>query len=332
MEINRYHIYLSSSKRQTGTIEDYSIALKRPIILKNPHHYFKVIIKECTLPYTFQQVNNNYNKFKYTLTRNGFLYPERTLSLTNGNYTILTLLKELSSKLKEDISSYVVGYNPDFNFTYDRNSMFCTFALKNDNVSSNSITIIPLQNQISTMVGIVNECSFGNNGANNFNCSSTQPVNVSPITSIFIRSETLKQSNLSTENIINRDDTSDILLQIPILQQPTSWIQYQNELNIENQIVNGIINDIQLYLSDNRSYSLDLRGIDWSCMLTIIEYEGIEEMHFKESRNVFKNNLQGINDILNEGINMNSFTMNQGIPVVNDVNNPSHPPHTQKEK
>jgi hypothetical protein len=88
MEINRYHIYLSSAKKQQGIIEDYTIALKRPIVLKNPHHYFKVIIKEATIPYTFQQVNNNYNKFKYSLLRNGFQHPERTILLTNGTYTI----------------------------------------------------------------------------------------------------------------------------------------------------------------------------------------------------------------------------------------------------
>lgn len=300
MEINRYHLYLSSSKRQSGSIEDYNIALKRPIILKNPHHYFKVIIKEATIPYTFQQVNQNYNKFQYRLVRNGFQYPDKIITLANGNYTILTLLKELASKLKEDISVCAGGYIPDFEFTYDRNSMFCKFELKNDGISSNTITILPLVDQISTMLGVVQISSFGNNAAVDFACSSTQPVNVSPITSIFIRSETLKQSNLSTENIINTDDTSDILCQIPILQQPTSWLQYQNELNIENQIINSIINDVNLYLSDNRSYSLDLRGIDWSCMITIVEYEGYEEAHFKEHRSIFKNNLTDINEILSE--------------------------------
>jgi hypothetical protein len=311
MEINRYHLYLSSSKRQSGSLEDYYIALKRPIILKNPHHYFKVVIKEATIPYTFQQVNANYCRFKYCLQHNGFLHPDRTISLSFGNYTILTLLKELSSKLAQDISSYVAGYSPTFNFTYDRNSMFCTFALVNDGASSNTITILPLAEQISTMLGVVTQCSFGNAGATLFQCSSTQPVNVSPITSIFIRSETLKQSNLSTENIVTRDDTSDILLQIPILNQPTAWIQYQNELNIENQVVNAIINDVNLYLSDNRSYSLDLRGIDWSCMLTIIEYQGAEETHFTENRNIFRGDLQPINDILSEGLQLKS-----GIPVL----------------
>lgn len=323
MEINRYHLYLSSSKRQTGKIEDYNIALKRPIILKNPHHYFKILVKEATIPYTFQQVNSNYNKFKYNIMRNSFQHPDRTIQISNGNYTILTLLKELSSKLSLDISSYIAGYIPSFNFTYDRNSMFCAFGIKNDGISSNTITIIPLQDQISTMLGIVSQNSFGNSGSTLFSCSSSQPVNISPITSIFIRSETLKQSNLSTENIVNRDDSSDILVQIPILNQPTSWLQYMNELNIENIVVNSIINDVNLYLSDNRSYSLDLRGIDWSCMLTIIEYEGVEEAHFTENRNVFKNGISQVSDILNEGSGLN-----KGIPQVKD----RVPLHTPMEK
>ena len=319
MEVNRYHLYLSSSKRQAGTIEDYSIALKRPILLKNPHHYFKIIVKEATIPYTFQQVNPSYNKFSYRLLRNGFQYPDKTFSLASGNYTILTLLKEIASKLALDITSYVAGYSPVFKFTYDRNSMFCTFALVNDGVSSNIITILPLTDQVSTMVGVVTNSSFGNNGSTVFSCSSSQPVNVSPITSVYVRSESLKQSNLSTENLVNRDDSSDILLQIPITQQPTSWIQYQNELNIENQIVNGVINDVSLYLSDNRSYGLDLRGIEWSCMLTIIEYEGQEESHFTESRNSLRRDLQPINDLIHPSI------MTQGVPIVQEA-------HIQKGK
>jgi hypothetical protein len=306
MEINRYHLYLSSSKRQTGSIEDYSISLKRPIILKHPHHYFRVILKQVTIPYTFQQVNSNYNKFIYSLFHNGVQHHARTITINNGNYTILSLLKELSIKLTQDITSYIAGYSPDFNFTYDRNTMFCSFALKND--AGTTLAILPLQDQVSTMIGVMSLCSFGNGTI----CSSTQPVNVSPITSIFVRSETLKQSNLSTENLVNRDDTSDILLQIPILNQPTSWIQYQNELNIENQVVNGVINDISLYLSDNRSYNLDLRGIDWSCMLTIVEYEGVEEEHFTRNRLSLNRGIQQINDMLSE----NELT--KGAPVIID--------------
>ena len=305
MEINRYHLYLSSSKRQTGSIEDYSISLKRPIILKNPHHYFKIIVKEATIPYTFQQINANYNKFSYRLLHNGVQHPDRTISLNSGNYTILSLLKELAFRLTQDIATYSV-FSPQFDLTYDRNSMFCSFSLTND--VGTTLTILPLQDQISTMIGVVNECSFGNGTS----CSSTQPVNVSPITSIFVRSETLKQSNFSTENLVNRDDTSDILLQIPILNQPTSWIQYQNELNIENVVVNGVINDISLYLSDNRSYDLNLRGIDWSCMLTIIEFEGVEEEHFTQSRMSLNRGLQQINDILSEG------ELTKGAPVITD--------------
>lgn len=291
MEVNRYHLYLSSAKRQTGSIEDYSVALKRPIFLKNPHHYFKVIVKEATIPYTFQQINSNYNKFSYRLLHNGVQHPDRTINITSGNYTVLSLLKELASKLTEDIAVYT-AFVPQFDFTYDRNQMFCRFSL-----TTGLISMLPLQDQVSTMLGVVSECSFGNG----VSCSSTQPVNVSPITSIFVRSETLKQSNLSTENLVNRDDTSDILLQIPILNQPTSWIQYQNELNIENQIVNGVINDVNLYLSDSRSYGLDLRGIDWSCMLTIIEYQGVEESHFTDSRNSLNRGIHQIGEILSEG-------------------------------
>ena len=146
-EINRFHIYTSSCKRTSGSIEDYDLILRRPIILQNPHHYFKVIVKEVTIPYTFQQVNDNFNQFKYRLTRGATTYPDRTLTITNGNYTILSLITEVTAQLNTDIHTYLPTYTPVFTWTYDRNNMFVTFSLTPD-ATNTTITILPLKDQI----------------------------------------------------------------------------------------------------------------------------------------------------------------------------------------
>jgi hypothetical protein len=138
-------------------------------------------------------------------------------------------------------------------------------------------------------------------------------VNVSPITSIYIRSGSLKQPNLSTENLVDSDDISDILCQIPILNQPTSWIQYLNDLTIENKVMNASINDLNLYLTDNRSYSLNLRGIDWSCLLTVIEIEPPLEASFHQARADIRQGLTSVNEIIaNE-------QLRKGAPTVKEV-------------
>lgn len=312
-EINRFHIYTSSCKRTSGTIEDYNLILKRPIILANAHHYFKVIVKQATIPYTFQQINNNFNRFSYVLTRGATTYAQRTFTITNGNYNINTLLAEVKTKLLADVQALLPAYSPTFNFTYDRDTMFVSFALTPD-ATTTTFVIKPLTDQVSTMLGVVSDTSFGNVGAVITTGSSTQPVNVSPITSLYVRSGTLKQSNLSTENLIDQDDISDILVQIPIMGQPTSWIQYLNDLNIENKVLNSSINDLNLYLTDNRSYSLDLRGIDWSCVLTLIEIEPPMEQSFHDARDDIRRGLTSVNEIIQQA------ELQKGVPKAKELN------------
>lgn len=313
-EVNRFHIYMGSQLRQSGTIEDYSYILQRPIILSNPHHYFKVIVKQATIPYTFQQVNDNYNQFQYKMIRNSIDYGVRTLNILNGNYTILSLITQVQNQLLTDIDTLILGYVPTFNWTYDRDQMAVIFSFTPDAFNT-SFTIYNLDNQVNTMLGVTVDSTFSNTGALVTTCSSNQPVNVSPITSLFIRSGSLKQSDLSRENIVTQDDISDILVQISILNQPTSWITYLNELNIENRILNGTINDLNIYLSDNRSYTLDLRGIDWSCVLTIIEVAPLEE----DSFGIVRRDLKSSNQLV--GDSMKLVPLQSGIAIPEDLTN-----------
>jgi hypothetical protein len=299
MEINRFHIYTSSSKKQSGTNEDYNITLRRPIILQNPHHYFKCIVKQATIPYTFQQVNDNFNQFSYVMERGGITYPQKTFTIANGNYTINTLITEVINKWVANIATYLPAYSPTFNFTYDRNNMFITFSFTAD-ATNTSFTIKPIANNISTMMGVVVDTIFNNVGVIVTAGISSQPVDVSPITSIYVRSDTLKQNYLSSENIVSSDDVSDILCQIPLLGQPTSWIQYLNDLNIENRLANEVIGDVNLYLSDNRSYGLNLRGIPWSCMITIIEIAPPQETYIGDIRRDIRHGVSSVGDVVEQ--------------------------------
>lgn len=306
-EINRFHIYTSSCKRTSGSIEDYNLILRRPIILQNPHHYFQVIVKQATIPYTFQQVNDNFNRFSYILTRGATTYPQRTFSIANGNYNINSLIAEVQSKWVADIQTFLPSYTPAFVWTYDRDNMFVTFSFTAD-ATNTTFTIKPLTDQVNTMLGVVTDTSFSNVASVVTTGISTQPVNISPITSIYIRSGTLKQSNLSTENLVDSDDTSDILCQIPIFGQPTTWIQYSNELDIINRVLNSSINDLNLYLTDNRSYSLNLRGIDWSCMMTVVEVEPPMEGQFHQARADIRYGLTSVNDVIQQN------QLQKGVP------------------
>lgn len=298
----------------SGSIEDYDVVLKRPLLLSASHHYFKVIIKQATIPYTFRQIDMGYNQLQYRLIRSGVDHGLRTLTITNGNYNINTLLTEVKSQMAADISTYLPSYSPVLVWTYNRDTMFVTFSFTADNTTT-SFTIYALADQVATMLGVGQSITFSSVGGIVTPASSSQPVNISPITSIYIRSGSLKQSDLSRENIVNKDDTCDVLVQIPLYNQPTSWIQYSNELTIENRVLNTIINDMNLYLTDNRSYALNLRGIDWSCLMTVIEIAPTQNDIHSQVHNDLRFNSQDVGEALKQ------VEMRAGFPEVEDQKN-----------
>ena len=74
-----------------------------------------------------------------------------------------------------------------------------------------------------------------------------------------------------------QDDFSDILVRLPVLTIGTTFIQYVNQEDVSNRIKNDFIDQIELYLTDNRSYiPLSLAGLSWMCVLEITELEGHE--------------------------------------------------------
>jgi len=277
MEVARYHMYLDSDQRATGSNEDYTFFLKRPILLSHPLHYFRIIIKEAVIPYTFQTVTSGYNTLKYVLQRGATTYPVSTITIPNGNYNINDLITIVNTYLTKDVYGLTSGYSPIISMVYNRATMLVTFSITNHDSVITYITIQPntgIGNGVATMLGIGTAITFGYSGTNvDTIATSTQPVNTSPITNVFIRSGTLKQAQ-TVENLTtgNYSDFSDILQLIPIYNQPVSWIHYLNELNIENRLTNTIISEMNLYLTDNRGYAgFNLQNIPWSCTVTIIE-------------------------------------------------------------
>jgi len=270
-EIARYHVYTSSAVASTGSA--YTFYLHKPIILKHPSHYFKLLIKQCVIPYSFQAVNSNYNKLIYTLVRGSSVYPNRTVTIPNGNYSVYDLINAVINALTVDMQS-VASFTPQLVFTYSPDTTLITFAITNYDAVLTSVAFQGDSNQIGSMMGVISSISFGYSATNvPFTATGQQPVNCSPITQLYIRSNTLKQRQ-NVENLVagQYNDYSNIVGVVPVYSQPKSWINFY-DLNIENDLNNQEINEIQLFLTDNRNAStnLSLNGLNWNCCLTFIE-------------------------------------------------------------
>lgn len=275
-EVARYHIYTSSAVTNNGS--QYSFYIKKPILLTHPSHYFKVILKQVTIPYSWQAVNPAYNKLNYILTRGATTYPQQQIAIPSGNYSIYDLLTQVQTGLASSIQT-LSGFIPTFTWSYSSDNSKVTFNVTNNDSVLTTITLLADTNQVGIMLGISSNISFGYTVGNvNTTATSTQPVNCCPVNQIFIRSNTLKQQQ-NVENLIagQYNDYSNILGVAPVYTQPKSLIQFY-DLNIENHLVNDVINEIQLFLTDNRSPNtpLDLQGLNWSCCMTIIEIRHLD--------------------------------------------------------
>jgi hypothetical protein len=277
IEVNRYHLFLSSSSSSSSS--NFSFILKKPIILTHPSHYFKLIVKQVSIPYAFQNVNPNYNTLKYTITRNNTTYSSQIVTINNGNYNVYDLLNAVSNSLTSSISSLISGFTPIFNFTYNTDTMLASFNLTNNDSIATSITLYSDLNQVGSMLGISSNISFGYNASNLQTTGySISPVNCSPISQIFIRSTTLKQGqNVEFLNSSQYTDYSNILAVVPLFTQPRSWVQFY-DLNLECDLINNTINEINLFLTDSRNnlLNLDLKGLGWNCTITLIEARHID--------------------------------------------------------
>jgi hypothetical protein len=224
------------------------------------------------------------------MTRTAFTpISNASISVSPGNYTINSLLAAVSTALSNDVQSRTAfGYSPNFVFSYTSATLKVSFQVTGTDSNTTLFTFKPsslLLGGLAYNMGITSPSgvSFGYTNYVVYTVGySNALVNIAPITAVFIRAMTLTQ-NMSYEFIANKDDFSDILIQIPIGTVGGTIIQYENQSDIRVQIKNDYIDQLQLYLSDNRSFSLantGLNGLDWSCVIEFIE---IESMTLKDN-------------------------------------------------
>ena len=316
--INKYHLYLESTQRTSGTNENAVYRLSRPIFKSNPFNHFDIAVVQSNIPYSFFNITNQngaYSSMQWYVAR-GVSYPStiyivgspsapRTVTVPNGNYTILSLITAIQSGIIGDLTSNFPTFpTPTFTWTYNRDTLTVNFVLTGTDGTPTTYYFMPssvAHGGLAYNMGITSLLSFGydssnvsqpTNIINNVKTSGANgqsAINVAPITSILIRSSTLQQ-NKSYEFIAITDDISDILVRVPILTVGTTFLQYVNEGNISNQIKNEFIDEVNLYLTDNRSYNpISLAGLSWMCVLEIKEIEGHENrenMAYQMMKNV----------------------------------------------
>jgi hypothetical protein len=227
------------------------------------------------LPYSFSQVNStNYNlPYSYTDTNGaGHTFNSTTMNIPTGNYNINVLQSQMVTSLLADIllnlpSSTLSAAN--FVFTYNAQTGFTSMTM-----TGLAYTVsITLNFSTSYVLGIMNGFPQANQTFGTaIVLTSPNKVIVNPITSVYLRSESLKFQN-NYEAIVQSYQNSDIVAKIPITTLPNSIVYYRNDA--KSMISNKFIPSLNLYLSDNlsTSYTLDMQGVNYGITIQLDEVQ-----------------------------------------------------------
>lgn len=311
--LKNYNFFLDSSQRDEGDLPNYfSIVLRRPIIKTNKKSMFRVRIPSVVIPFSFSQVNSTNNKLTYIINNDTYQY-----TIPNGNYNINDLLTEI----KKDIENS----NPvKLDFNYNISTSKCILAFNNTMTIPTTLTIplIPSNKILLLMMGFTSSIELSVININNAliftNASSNQVVNVSPSKTLFIRSETLTQ-NTNFESLVDKNENTDILLQIPIYTGFNTFINYHDQSSdLFADIINTTIDKINLYITDSTSYDVlppDSGLLNWFIQINIQEIYTPHEIdtRYIEDNTIKETDTQPIKDTKEEE--------KQRSNIINDLTN-----------
>jgi|688.fasta_scaffold310681_3 hypothetical protein len=268
--ISTYNVFLNSLNRTSGTSDNFRMQLFRPIALKSPNNWFECRVGSVEIPYTFKLINSSNNVIDFQFTRGSTT--TSTITIAPGNYNIIQLLDEIKLELVAKIQA-LRSYTAPLEFTYDRSTGHATFSIVGTDSTATSITIINNSPVFMKCIGMINTFTFSYATPSvRTNAESVQNVNVFQNPAIYVRSESLIQTQNIEALVGTTSELSDILAKIQVNVIPQTMIQWTNPTDLKLEITNKIIDEISLYLGSSTSYSLDLGNLDWAIRLTFEEH------------------------------------------------------------
>lgn len=267
--LKTYKLYLNSEQATqivSGRTDYVKWTLKNKILLSHPHNHFKVRILSAVLPYSFYQFPTTVVSGFYTHNAGNNFF---SFTIPEGNYDILTL----QAQFKTLLEAVTHPHQWTFNFTYDGSYGFASFAFTS---SQDFIFTFAYNANLWKAFGFAptETFVFGNNPAT-VKTSSRHCV-VHQVHTLHIRSDTLNQITGNQEAIVEPIDYSDILTEILLYTSPNSYIQFERYDNVYVQINNPAIDVIQLYITNNITFSVSL-NLDWIVTLEINEHSPDEK-------------------------------------------------------
>ena len=269
-----YTFYVSSDKRQSGTNTDMNIQMSQIITRQARNSHFVATVHGATIPFSFYQLSSDITALPVVIQQGGNFF-STTLNMTVGNYSTVSVLDELATKLTAICTGTIspcVSFTPTFNFVYNTTTSKSTLSLLSvlPNTSPENTSVIYLQFASNPSLGLFFGFAFNTTISIGLSATGSKLAVANPVSYLLLRSPSLRQYK-NREWIVEQDVFSDILYHIPIQTNVNTYINWYGDSHPVS-LVNDTISNLNFYLTTNLSYTaIDLQDIPWSFRMTISE-------------------------------------------------------------
>lgn len=267
-EIQRYTFHVNSDKRTSGTNTDMTLTVKDTISLKAIDSVFYIDVHSANVPFSFYQLSTDIQTLQCVFTDTFGTPKTANIVMTAGNYTTVSVLDELSTRLiamAQVSSGTYVGFTPVLAFTYSSTTSKSTLVMTSPANASIQMNFASNLN-LGTFFGFDTNRTI----SSALSVTSSNICVANPVNYLLIRSGNLQQ-RWNREFIVESDTFSDILYRVPVGTGQNTWLQHLADTD-PVEISNDNISSINIYLTTNLTYSpIDLQGISWAISFSIIE-------------------------------------------------------------
>lgn len=286
--IAQYTFYVSSDKRQSGTNTDMNIQLSQIITRQAKNSQFVATVHGVTIPFSFYQLSSDIQALSVTISQGSNIFVG-TLNMTVGNYSTVSVLEELATRLTAICAGPIspcTSFTPTFNFVYNTTTSKSTLAMLSTvpNTAPANTSVIFLQFATNLSLGLFFGFTSNPSFSIGLSATGTQLAVANPVSYLLLRSPSLRQYK-NREWIVEQDVFSDILYHIPIQTNVNTYINWYGDSHPVS-LVNDTISAMNFYLTTNLSFNpIDLQDLSWSFRMTISEilqptYESITSTTF----------------------------------------------------
>lgn len=251
-----------------------NIQLSQIISRQARNSHFRATVHGTTIPFSFYQLSNDIKSLTVFIQQGSNSFGA-VLNMTVGNYSTVSVLEELSTKLTAICEGNILpctSFTPVFNFVYNTTTSKSTLAMLSTvpNTPPANTTVISLLFGSNLSLGLF--FGFTANAVFSIGSSATgsKPAVANPVNYLLLRSPSLRQYK-NREWIVEQDVFSDILYHIPVQTNVNTYINWYGDSHPVS-LVNDTISNMNFYLTTNLSYTpIDLQDLSWSFRMTISE-------------------------------------------------------------